>query len=184
MTKSDLEFYYVRHGQTEANRLDLTCGGDWDIPINETGISQAKEASYRISKVVKDADVLFVSPMIRAKQTADIINNDLKLPIVEKDSFREWRVGDLEEKPWKEIPDIFSGKISPPNGETLAEFTDRISSGIEEIKKDTRKVLVVSHGGVFKILLKLLGINSNEIIKNCVPYRVFSQNGSWQFQEL
>ncbi len=70
-------FYFIRHGQTDANAQGLMCGGDWDISLNEVGLSQAAGLSNKILQVTPAIEELRVSPMLRTKQTAENLNSIL-----------------------------------------------------------------------------------------------------------
>ncbi|MBQ3946407.1 MAG: histidine phosphatase family protein, partial [Alphaproteobacteria bacterium] len=62
------KFYIVRHGQTDYNK-EHKLQGRLDTPLNETGMEQAKT----IAESLKDIhfDVIYYSPLTRAKQTTD-----------------------------------------------------------------------------------------------------------------
>ena len=63
--------YLIRHGQTEFNDKNIF-RGHLDIPLNSYGNSQA-ESIGKILKVI-NFDVIYSSPLTRAKKTAEIIN--------------------------------------------------------------------------------------------------------------
>lgn len=62
--------YVVRHGQTDWNKRKVM-QGQTDIPLNEEGIKQAKLLREKLKDITFDA--IFCSPLIRAKQTCEII---------------------------------------------------------------------------------------------------------------
>ena len=63
----------TRHSQTDWN-LKRKIQGKSDIALNETGIEQAKEVAKKLSN--EPIDLIICSPLIRARQTAEIINGD------------------------------------------------------------------------------------------------------------
>ena len=65
--------YIVRHGHTDWNKQKITMGRK-DIPLNELGIEEA----YNTSRILEnhDFDLIICSPLKRARQTADIINEN------------------------------------------------------------------------------------------------------------
>lgn len=65
-----MKLYLVRHGQTDFNAGGLAQGAI-DIPLNATGEAQARELAKVIDQL--DLDAYYVSPMLRARQTAGII---------------------------------------------------------------------------------------------------------------
>ena len=88
-----MNIYVVRHGQTEWNVLKKMQGSA-DIPLNEKGIEQAKQTKYNLEDV--DIDFIFCSPLMRAKQTAEVINEDRNLNITFDERLRERNYGEFE----------------------------------------------------------------------------------------
>ena len=60
----------LRHGQTDWN-VDFRLQGVTDIPLNETGLAQARAAAAVLRS--GDWDVLLTSPLVRASKTAQIV---------------------------------------------------------------------------------------------------------------
>ena len=60
----------LRHGQTDWN-IDFRLQGVTDIPLNETGIAQARDAAAVIDPA--DWDLILTSPLSRARDTAQIV---------------------------------------------------------------------------------------------------------------
>ncbi len=94
------------------------------------------------AKNVADNLTVYVSPYLRAKQTADILFPGAKQ--VEIAEFAECRFGDFEYKNYAELngnPDYqryidSGGTTAFPGGETKAEFTDRVMRGFEKVFVD------------------------------------------------
>ena len=70
----------IRHGQTNWN-LESKLQGREDIPLNETGRSQAKTCAQYLSD--QTWHTIYTSPLSRAKETAQIISKELNHPPVE-----------------------------------------------------------------------------------------------------
>ena len=71
-----MRIYLIRHGETDWNK-ELRLQGREDIPLNECGKEQAK-ACGAVLKGIK-ADVIVSSPLQRAKDTADIIREQMQM---------------------------------------------------------------------------------------------------------
>ncbi len=181
-----MKIYFVRHGETDWNFEGRLMGRGNDESLNKKGIEQAHALAEKIDK---DFEVLFSSPLKRASQTAEIIGQSLKLPVLFRTEVMEWDAGSLGGKKWSEIPMITNGMVSIEKldkelganfdkygGEKNEEIRDRVKKFIDEVKKDFngKKVLVVTHGGIirtvhglYSILLpgrpKLLGVYEFEI---------------------
>ena len=96
MMKMNNDYTFIRHGQTYWNKNGIM-HGQYDIPLNYTGIKQAKS----ISKEVKNEhfDLCFCSPLKRAKLTAShILTNHKNTPIHYDDRLKELSKGLLEGK--------------------------------------------------------------------------------------
>ena len=68
----------MRHGQTDWNVKHRSQGWN-DIPLNETGVEQAKNTASKLAGI--DIETIYSSDLKRAKKTADIISAKLDLPV-------------------------------------------------------------------------------------------------------
>jgi len=66
-----MKIYLIRHGQVNHNLYGIYSNVDEDL--NETGITQALTLKEKVNNI--DYDVIYSSPLIRAKHTAEIINS-------------------------------------------------------------------------------------------------------------
>ena len=94
-----MKVYIVRHGQVPHNALKQYNTNDEDL--TDLGIKQAEEVRDKIEK--KNIDLIICSPLDRTKQTAEIINKNLKLPIKYNDKLKERNFGIYEGKTSKEV---------------------------------------------------------------------------------
>jgi len=144
--------YFIRHGQTNWN-LQKKIQGITDIPLNETGIREAQSAAVEISK--KKWDRIISSPLSRAQKTAEILNQNIGLPIETDQRLCEFDLGDLEGKPLSHLtPDVWRMLAEEPGklkAEGLPLAYRRISAFMREISKEP-DTLIVMHSGLFKII--------------------------------
>ena len=153
MTKTTIGL--LRHGQTDWN-IDFRLQGITDIPLNETGLAQAKAAASILQAA--DWDFIASSPLTRARQTAEIIAESLGVsevaiePLLLERSF-----GDAEgmtHEQWKQdFPDGM-----PPGGESLDVLRDRaheLLARLLDVYRGTR-VLTVSHGALIRKLVRVV----------------------------
>lgn len=87
-----MDLYIVRHGETWAN-AEHRYLGSLDPSLTERGREQAQELRASLPHAL---DTLVVSPLLRAMETACILNEKLKLPTRTMDCFRERDVGVFE----------------------------------------------------------------------------------------
>ena len=172
-----MKIYYVRHGQTDWNLAKKMQGGQTERPLNETGLKQAEDTKKELENV--KYDIVLCSPMQRAKQTVEIINEGRDVPIIVDERLRERKLGELEGYPItpereKEIWD-YKLNVDIKEGESLKEFEQRILDFITDIKQKyaDKTVLIVAHGGLAKVLKAYLygkpeSENLDEVkMKNC-----------------
>lgn len=142
-----MKLYFVRHGQTATN-----AGGannySTDESLSQPGIQQAKQLAEELKDIT--FDVIISSPLKRAYQTAELLNEYHHLPIKVDEVWRE-RDADvhIDMAFWIELFD-FDKNIHHKNTESLNNFFQRIYTAIEDLKQEygDKTVLLVSHGGV------------------------------------
>ncbi len=139
--------YFVRHGQTEWNKIGKMQGHK-DIELNAEGKAQAQIVKEKLQGV--KFDMVFSSPLKRARETAQIISNQ---DIVIDDRLIERYNGELEGKFKNEIevfPDFNNPNDTRFGIESLDSFRGRINSFLTEImeKYKGKNILVATHAGV------------------------------------
>ena len=157
-----MKVYVIRHGLTELNKKKVV-NGQIDEPLAPEGIEQAKVASQLIPETIK---VIYTSPLLRARQTAEIINSKLKRPIYPQQELTEIHMGSLAGKAWTEMALGLELKkkhrtakfdYRPEGGESAIEVKKRILSFLGKInnKYANYEVLIMTHGGIFRFLYLL-----------------------------
>lgn len=144
-----MKIYLVRHGQVPHNASHQYNAKDEDL--TEVGIKQALEVKEKIKDI--NFDVIYSSPLIRAKHTAQIITNNSN--IVFDDRLKERSCGSLSGQPleftnrieyWNYYTDIQYG-----TSENIQKFFKRVYNFLDELKtKNYEKVLIVAHSGISK----------------------------------
>lgn len=164
-------FYFVRHGQTDWN-LVRKLQGSTDIALNESGIAQAREARQKLAGI--QFSMIFSSPMMRARKTADIIGEGLGCPIVEIDDLREWHFGSSEGSMYFDwLKEMFNGDITnvPDDVEPIEEFLGRTTNAINHALSHEGPVLIVAHGGTYIPANNGLARDEQWGLPNCQPVR-------------
>lgn len=158
------KLYLIRHGATEANEKGLYVGST-DLPLSEQGAADLAllmdEADYPYVERV------YVSPMLRARQTADLLYPGVEQIVV--DALRETSFGEFEGQSLAalEADERFREWISPagsfiPNGaENPADYVRRSCEGIVSVADDMMRTgnfaaAVVTHAGVIANALATL----------------------------
>lgn len=164
---------FIRHGETDWN-VERRLQGQRDIPLNSHGREQAVVAGRAAGRIVgAEAALAYVaSPLVRARQTMELVRATLHLPPQDyaiDARLMELSFGRWEGLTWPEVKarepslagarEIHKWSFTPPGGESYAMLATRIAPWLAEIDGDT---LVVSHGGVARVLLALIGGMSHE----------------------
>ena len=143
--------YITRHGETQWNR-EKRIMGRCDEPLNETGIAQAYELKEKLKDY--DYDLIICSPLIRTRQTAEIINEDRNIEIVYDERIIERDFGEFDGAHKDEFPyfafwDYYLNEHYQ-KAENIRDFFNRVYDFLDDIKEDcqNRNILLVTHGGV------------------------------------
>ena len=149
------ELWLVRHGQTDWNAV-LRYQGQTDIPLNATGLAQARALADRLRG--QRFSALYTSDLQRAAQTARILGEALGLDARPHRGLREICFGEWEGFTRDEVHARYADLVAerrshpldsrPPGGETNRELAQRIAATADEIARayPECRVLVVSHG--------------------------------------
>lgn len=155
------EMWLVRHGQTDWNLANIFQGQS-DIPLNETGIKQAQSLALKLAGTPFDA--IYSSDLSRARQTAEIIAEQIRLPVTIDPRLREIRQGIWEGLSVDEVKQKFAPDFSrdseylttprAPGAETLSQVITRMIEIANEIhdKHNGQRVLLSSHGLAVAVL--------------------------------
>lgn len=148
--------YFVRHGQSEANARGVFAGVRDDSPLTEKGRAQAKAAAEDIRAKGLTINHVLVSPLHRARDTAEIIATSIGFDpsqIRVEDRLREYDMGLLSGHP---IHPISSAELTQhPEAEDPQAFRRRLLELIAEVKQLNGIVLLVGHDGVERMLLAI-----------------------------
>ena len=177
-------FFFVRHGETDANANSLMAGGGWDIPLNRIGEAQSLVATEILLRTVPHLDHIFVSSMQRARQTSAAISEEYpKARVHDVPGLIEWKFGAWEKTPWEDVRADFLDNQDPPQGETRVEFQQRIHAGLEACLSHPGEKLIVAHGGVWWYIMKIIGLEPF-LVENCTPYVAEKRLGRWVTKPL
>ncbi|TLG71757.1 histidine phosphatase family protein [Culicoidibacter larvae] len=145
---------FVRHGQTEWNRIERV-QGKTDNPLNNNGKDQATKAAPKL----KDTqwDVIYSSPLIRALQTAQIICDELDIEerIHLEDGFAERNFGPLEGGNYDAFREAMDNKLELDGLETETEIMTRVRTAADKAIEwyPGKNILVFCHSHVIKAML-------------------------------
>lgn len=157
------EFYIIRHGETDFNKMGMVQGSRIDAPLNDTGKYQAQRFFRHFQN--EGFDALYTSDLIRTHQSVEgFVKAGLpwhKLPCLNEIS---WGVNEGK------VPDGSSNRnffqllkawrngylhASMDEGESPIQVLTRQITAINIIMSKTyeRKVLICMHGRAMRVLL-------------------------------
>ena len=182
-------FHIFRHGQTDMNLKMIYQGSGVNSPLNNIGRQQARD----IAQILKDKgiEVIYSSPLVRALETAQIVNETINVNIVNEHSLREAGLGQAEGKPKDIIADAFPEEYSLwksldessldacfPEGETKRQVQERMLDILNRLSKDSAHNIIglSTHSGMIRYLLWYFGNYTNDV-PNCGCYHVVYENG-------
>ncbi|WP_019938339.1 histidine phosphatase family protein [Bordetella sp. FB-8] len=191
------EFWFVRHGETDWNR-ERRLQGWQDIPLNDTGLSQAARLARRLREdaMLIPFAALYSSDLRRARATAQAVSAATGLPVHIEHGIRERNFGVLEGLQYETLdqtaPEAAAAwRSRDPDrvlkgGESLGGFNSRVLYTIEALARrhTGHRVLVVTHGGALDIIWRRAnGIALSEPrhtrMANAAINRVCVDDGGW-----
>ena len=104
-----MNIYVIRHGQTPWN-VERRLQGRSDTDLNEIGREMAIETGKAFQKV--HFDVVFTSPLKRARETAELFLGDRKVPVIEEPRIRRSASAIMRGWPAEKIITAFRTRIS------------------------------------------------------------------------
>jgi broad specificity phosphatase PhoE len=166
---SELEIYFLRHGQTPCSRENRFCGSiDPELTSDGEDMAQAIAMYYHKTKWA----AIFSSPMKRTIATAKPLCDAVGMTPQLRDGIKEINYGKWEGEPVESVISNYHddyikwladpGWNAPTAGEMGITIAARAMSVVEEIKQtySSGNVLVVSHKATIRIMIcSLLGID-------------------------
>lgn len=169
LPSSPSSLLFLRHGATALNAAGLRCGGDVDLPLAELGHRQAAQAALRLAEMRPRVGLIVVSGLQRTRQTADIVARALHgVEIVIEPAFNERRLGEWNRRPIAETQSDLEAGVTPPGGESNAEFTQRIRAAVVSslLPRLGQRPLLVASKGVARVLAELSGHGPRQALGN------------------
>lgn len=187
-TANQMRIYIIRHGKTKGNTEHRYVGQATDEQLLPGERNELKQ-----ELTIKSNAVLFISPMLRAKQTAEILFPGKEAVVVS--DFIETNFGDFEYHNYEELngnPDYQSwvdrgGIDAFPKGESVKDMRTRVERGMKAViaecrKRNASEAVIVAHGGTaMSIMANATGENYFDfMVKNgegfCLDLEVSLEN--------
>lgn len=151
----------MRHGATEWTGSRYC--GKTDLPLQEGGRTEVRAAALYLQQKLPAGTAIIASPLRRARETAAIVGETLKRPIIVDPDLREVDFGDVEgavftdlKARWPAIAGVLAAgrlDIDWPGGESWARLEQRTSDAWARLAAFGTDVLVVTHGFPVRLFL-------------------------------
>src|SRR5690554_996878 len=170
---------FIRHGQTDWN-AEGRMQGSSDIPLNDTGRQQARDAVDVLAGT--DWDVIVSSPLSRARETAQIVADDLGIRLGRSyDLLIERNYGAGEGLTLAEIDARWTDR-QYPGLEPLDSVVARGTGALQQIADEYpgKNVVIVCHGTIIRYTLAALADRAFDHILNGSVSTVDLVDGAWR----
>lgn len=158
-----MKIFLIRHGETTGDVEDRY-GGWYDDHLTERGLEQVGSTAQKL--IGKGIEAIFSSPLIRAKETAEVIRSAIDAPIEYIDGFKERNYGILtgltKDEALSKYPDVVAQHNdylnTDPEGERYEDFCARVVEALSVVAaREYKTIGIVTHGGPIKCILRYLG---------------------------
>lgn len=201
-TENQIECVFLRHGMTPGN-AEKRYIGRTEEHLSKLGINQILSAKEKMNYT--QPELLFVSPMKRCLETADLLFPDIQKQEIEL--FKEMDFGDFEGKNYQELSGEKTyqewidscGELPFPNGESKGRFVARCMQGMEQMLQRTEaqmeykevknmNITAVVHGGtIMAVLSSMYGGNYYDYQVPCgLGYKchLVKREGNWEMESI
>jgi broad specificity phosphatase PhoE len=149
----------VRHGESLGNRERVFGVNPAELPLTDLGYRQAREVAHRI-RTLFQPELVVASPFLRARETARVIAEILKLPLEVEPLLYERDVGVLQGQSYDALHAALNYDADAPwlwkpeGGESYVDVQARVAPILDRLAQAhaSRDVVIVSHGGVMQTL--------------------------------
>jgi broad specificity phosphatase PhoE len=157
--------FLVRHGATVLTAEDRFAGAT-DVLLSDEGREQARRLASRLT--THDVEAVYASPLVRARETAEILAKPHDLKVQPCDAFREISHGRWEQMTRREVEERYPEEaaawekdpftFAPEGGESGLAVTARALPALIDIVRahPGAIVIVVSHKATIRLLISLL----------------------------
>ncbi len=159
--------YFVRHGETDYN-VEKKTQGQTDTMLNAKGLKQTKQAGLRFKDV--QIDVIYSSPLTRARLLAEEINKYHRVEIVYDNRLKQRSAGSREGLLWDDFSEhekeLWQTNPELWGAETRMEFYKRTIEFFREVENTNKNIVIVSHRGVWRNFMRYFDNENTDFTKD------------------
>jgi alpha-ribazole phosphatase len=185
------ELFLIRHGQPVLQNALL---GSTDSPLSETGWQQLERCFDKLC--AENIDLIVTSPLSRCANFAQYFSAEKMIKLEINADWRECHFGDWDGKTYQQLHHEFPQAMAdfyhnpsqhtPPNGEKLAAFNQRVIQAVLNLvkKNQGKRIAILAHAGVIRTLaawcLKMDLDSGNQFKKMALDYASVTQLNIFQ----
>lgn len=170
-----MKLHFIRHGESSANTLRIFSNQEAEHPLTQAGIQQAQARAHSLQHL--SIDRIYTSPILRARETAEILGAQIKVPVEITAALWEWDVGIYEgtsdPQGWASHQQVQEDWFSHqkydskmPGGESFLEIQARfvpfIQDLVQEHGEQRKEFILVAHGGLYRAMLPVILTNIDQ----------------------
>jgi broad specificity phosphatase PhoE len=172
-----LILYLLRHGESVANLGRVFAGWAIDPSLSAIGIQQVQRQAEFLKTI--EFSAIYSSPLLRARQTAEIVGKQCGVEPLFSDCLREVNVGVLDGKNqddpqnWSLYEKIIQkweqgdNNVGFPDGETLNDIETRLRGFLDSVEqKGQERVLIIGHCLLFMVAIWLFCENRGSTMED------------------
>jgi len=171
------KLFLIRHAEAENNvkKINNSIPETIKYPLTTNGVKRAEELCEEL--LDKKIDYIFCSPILRTRETAEIIAKKVGIEIIIDDRLVETGLGDFNNEVYDKLQEAYSNKFlraeeADYGVESGKKILARIESFLNDIntKYKNKNIVIVSHGDPVQIFYGLTqGKNLLESMKGWYP---------------
>lgn len=179
-----MEIYLIRHGQTTGD-IENRYGGSYNDHLTNEGEVQAHQLAEKLAN--SGIQIILCSPLIRAQETAKIVNTKLNCEIKTIEGLRERNQNailsgmtrnEAREKYSELVEQVKDYKNTIPGAESYEDFVERIKKAFTEVISSAgfSTIGIVTHGGPIRVIFREI-LKDREIDITDCAYAIFNKEG-------
>jgi len=154
------KLFFVRHGEAETNHNDILSSRYDGYPLTKLGIKQVEDTAKGLEGI--KFDTLYSSPVLRTRQTAEILNKGRELEIRIDERLRERGMGKMEGEPAHKgnwiIPMLRQRKYIM-EVESYSDISSRTLDFISSLPSDKNTLVATHESTISSLVCSLLGLD-------------------------
>jgi len=182
-----MKIYLIRHGETTGD-VEERYGGNYDDHLTEKGIAQSERLAKKLSK--SGIQIIFSSPLFRAKETAQILKKCLKCDLRIVEDIRErnkygimtgMKKSEAKQKYPEQVELLEDFRKTAKGAETYSHLKKRVTKAFRKIAGSKYDVIAVfTHAGPIRCIFReIFKLEELKHIGDCAVFELEKEGGTF-----